>query len=45
MTPRRAVENYVRQHNAALTVMEDGEHWFHTAAQSAVLREWEEQST
>lgn len=45
MTPRQAVENYARQHNAALTVMEDGEHWFHTAAQFAVLREWEEQST
>ena len=44
MTPRRTVEIYARQHGAALTVMEGGEHWFHTAGQVAVLREWEERS-
>ena len=30
MTPRRTVEDYVRRHNARLTVMENREHWFHT---------------
>ncbi len=43
MTAPQTVENYARQHNAALTVMEGGEHWFHTPQQLAVLREWEEQ--
>lgn len=42
MTPRRTVEDYVRRHNAGLTVMENGEHWFHTPGQLAVLRAWEE---
>ena len=42
MTPRRTMEDYVRRHNAGLTVMENGEHWFHTPGQLAVLRAWEE---
>ena len=41
MTPRQTVEAYVRQHRARLTVMEGGEHWFHTPEQLAFLREWE----
>lgn len=45
MTPRQTAEDYVRQHNAKLTVMEGGEHWFHTPQQLAVLREWEETET
>lgn len=45
MTARGTVEEYVRQHNAALTVMEGGEHWFHTPQQLAVLREWEERES
>ena len=45
MTPRRTAEDYVRRHNAKLTVMEGGEHWFHTPQQLAVLREWEEKET
>ena len=42
MTPRRTVEAYARRHNAQLTVLEGGEHWFHTPEQLAALREWEE---
>lgn len=42
MTPRRTAEEYARRHNAELTVMEGGEHWFHTPEQLAALREWEE---
>ena len=42
MTSRRTVNEFVRRHHAGLTVMEGGEHWFHTAEQLAVLREWEE---
>ena len=45
MTDRQTVEQYVRQHDAALTVMEGGEHWFHTPQQLAVLREWEERES
>lgn len=42
MTPRGTAEGYARRHNARLTVMEGGEHWFHTPEQLAVLRAWEE---
>lgn len=45
MTSRQTVEEYTRQHNAKLTVMEGGEHWFHTPEQFAVLQKWEETST
>ena len=41
MTSRETVERYVSIHNATLTVMEDGEHWFHTKTQLAVLQKWE----
>lgn len=44
MTPRQVVEEYARQHEAHLAVMEGGEHWFHTPEQLAVLREWEDAS-
>ena len=42
MTPRRTVDGFVSGHDARLTVMDGGEHWFHTPEQLAVLREWEE---
>ena len=42
MTPRRTVEEYVRRHGARLTVLEGGEHWFHTPEQLAALKKWEE---
>ena len=45
MTPRRTVEEFVRQHTSKLTVMEGGEHWFHTNEQLAVLRKWGETET
>ncbi len=38
---RQTVEAYARQHSASLTVMEGGEHWFHTPEQTAFLRQWE----
>ncbi len=41
MTSREIVEQFAAAHNAALTVMENGEHWFHTPEQRTVLREWE----
>lgn len=42
MISRRTLDEFVRKHDARLTVMEGGEHWFHTAAQLAVLRKWED---
>ena len=45
MTSRRTIDGFVRQHDAKLTVMEGGEHWFHTPGQLAALREWEEIET
>ena len=45
MTSRQTVEEYARRHGARLTVVEDGEHRFHTAGQLAALREWEERET
>ncbi|WP_369283993.1 alpha/beta hydrolase [Oscillibacter sp. GMB15532] len=41
MTSRETVEQFVAAHSAMLTVMENGEHWFHTPEQLAVLQAWE----
>ena len=41
LTPRQIVDGFVERFRCALTVMEDGEHWFHTPEQLAVLRRWE----
>lgn len=45
MTPRSTVEAYAERHGAALTVVPDAEHWFHTPAQLAALRDWETANT
>jgi len=45
MTDRETAERFAAGHGASLTVMEDGEHWFHTPEQLAVLREWENKET
>lgn len=41
LTSRPVIEAFCRKSGAALTVMEEGEHWFHTPEQLAVLHEWE----
>ena len=41
LTARSTVEMFTVRHHAALTVIEDGEHWFHTAEQIKALRAWE----
>lgn len=41
LTSRDTVEAFAEEHHAALTVMEDGEHWFHTPEQLQVLAAWE----
>ena len=40
LTARQTVDAFVRSHHARLTVMENGEHWFHTAEQLAFLDGW-----
>lgn len=45
MTSPQTMDEFVRHHDAKLTVMEGGEHWFHTPEQLAVLRKWEETET
>ena len=40
MTPRATAEAFAARPGRTLTVMEDGEHWFHTPQQLAVLERW-----
>ena len=37
---RHTVEKFVETHSAGLTVMKNGEHWFHTEEQMAFLNHW-----
>lgn len=40
LTQRSTVDAFVSSHKASLTVMEEGEHWFHTPKQLAFLDAW-----
>lgn len=40
LTSLQTVENFIGGHPAGLTVMEKGEHWFHTKEQLAFLDRW-----
>lgn len=40
LTSRETVDAFVKNHNANLTVVENGEHWFHTNEQLACLHAW-----
>ena len=40
LTPRREVDAFVHRFPCDLTVMENGEHWFHTPEQLQVLENW-----
>lgn len=42
LTSRQTVERFAKEHNAALSIMENGEHWFHTDEQLAFLYSWAE---
>lgn len=42
LTARQTVDAFVRAHDAALTVYEPGEHWFHTPEQLHALCQWEQ---
>ena len=40
LTARWEVDAFAARFHCALTVLEDGEHWFHTAEQLKFLRKW-----
>lgn len=43
LTDRTVVDEFVSRFGCGLTVMKDGEHWFHTPEQLAVLQQWEKE--
>lgn len=43
-TRRLAMDGFIRKTGARLTVMEDGEHWFHTPAQLRFLELWTQEN-
>lgn len=43
LTGRSTVDAFVETSGAGLTVMENGEHWFHTPEQLGVLSHWEKE--
>ena len=45
LTDRTTVDEFVRRFGCGLTVMEGGEHWFHTPEQLTVLQSWEKEQT
>ena len=40
LTSRETINAFAEKHNASLTVLEKGEHWFHTDAQLQFLDDW-----
>lgn len=40
LTSLYTISTFAKDHNAKLTVMENGEHWFHTEEQMRFLDEW-----
>lgn len=45
LTARKTVEEFARRFGCTVTVMENGEHWFHTEEQLAVLDAWLQKET
>jgi len=40
LIPHETIREFAEHHNASLTVMENGEHWFHTEEQMLFLDNW-----
>ena len=40
LTSHETVDKFIKNHNARLTVMENGKHWFHTEEQLIFLNNW-----
>ena len=45
LTARETVDNFAQRFGCTVTVMENGEHWFHTEEQLAVLDVWLQKET
>ena len=45
LTSRQTVDDFAQRFGCTVTVMENGEHWFHTEEQFAVLDAWLQQET
>ena len=45
LTSRQTVDDFAQRFGCTVTVMENGEHWFHTEEQLAVLDAWLQQET
>ena len=45
LTARKTVEEFARRFGCTVTIMENGEHWFHTQEQLAVLDVWLQKET
>lgn len=41
LTARSIIDEFAQEHSAGITVMPNGEHWFHTKEQLDYLRRWE----
>ena len=44
LTSCETIDKFIKNHNAHLTVVENGEHWFHTKEQLTFLNNWLKQS-
>lgn len=40
LTSEKTITDFAKKHNAGLTIMDDGEHWFHTDEQMEFLQNW-----
>ncbi len=40
LTSLETIKDFANEHNATLTIMENGEHWFHTDEQMDFLEKW-----
>ncbi len=40
LTSLETIKDFANEHNATLTIMENGEHWFHTDEQMDFLEQW-----
>lgn len=40
LTSRNTIEDFAKKHSSVLTIMENGEHWFHTPEQVDFLDKW-----
>lgn len=45
LTSRHTVDDFVACFQSELTVMEEGEHWFHTPEQLEVLNKWTQKNS